>query len=265
MRVVVIGSGNVAEAFAVAISESSMDLAQVYGRNRERVNEINRLIGRGDSDKQEVLAEADLYIIAVSDTAIATLSEELAFAEGSIVVHTAASVGIDSIHTRTGIKKGVLYPLQTFTKGRRIAFRKLPIFVEAQDQATYQRLESVALELSQQVMPLSSSQRRDLHVAAVFTCNFTSAMLTATHDILKRCQLPLELYEPLMRETIAKAFSAGVDPRHGMTGPAVRGDESTMERHREVLQSEPRLNESELLIDVYNIISKYIWETSKRT
>ncbi len=264
MRVVVIGSGNVAEALAVAIGVSSLDLVQVYGRNRERVMAINAVAGLANSGCYDELAAADLYIIAVSDSAITELSESLPFADGSIVVHTAASVDIDGLNTRKGIKKGVLYPLQTFTKGRRVNFRELPIFVEAQDEPTYLTLEGVARELSERVMPLSSVRRRELHVAAVFTCNFTMAMLTATHDILERCDLPLDLYEPLMRESIAKAFSGGIDPRCGMTGPAVRGDEGTMAQHIELLKSEPKLKESELLIDVYKIISKYIWETSKR-
>ncbi len=265
MRVVVIGSGNVAEAFAVAIDESSLELVQVYGRNEERVREICRLV-RCDERVGESgeLKSADIYIIAVSDGAVSELSRELNFADGSIVVHTAASVDISQINTRAGINRGVLYPLQTFTKGRRVSFREVPLFIEAEDESTYLEIESVAVELSDRVRPLSSKQRLELHLAAVYCCNFSMAMMCATSDILNRCGLPLDLYEPLLRETMAKAFARQDRIRGALTGPAVRDDRQTMERHCGMLGREPQLEESDLLIDMYKIISKYIWETSKK-
>ncbi len=276
MRVAIIGSGNVAEALALAIERSRAELVQVYGRNRERVEAIGRAIGRevesgcgeenegcGENNEEceSVLSAADIYLIAVSDGAVEEMTKRLNFADGSIVAHTAASVNIEQIYTREGINKGVFYPLQTFTKGRAVDFGKIPIFIEAQSEESYKRLEELANLLSERVQRLDLERRRELHLAAVFSCNFTMAMLTATQDVLRRCDLPLELYKPLLQETIDKAFSEKNDLRKSLTGPAVRGDLGTQERHKEMLSG---LKESDLLIEIYKNISKYIWETSKR-
>ncbi|MFI3269572.1 MAG: Rossmann-like and DUF2520 domain-containing protein [Rikenellaceae bacterium] len=279
MRVAIIGSGNVAEALALAIERSRAELVQVYGRNRERVEVIYRAIGRVDevveSERREQndghgaqdegceseLREADIYLVAVSDGAVEEITKELNFADGSIVAHTAASVNIEQISTRKGINRGVFYPLQTFTKGREVEFQKIPIFIEAQSEESYKRLEELANLLSERVQRLDLERRRELHLAAVFSCNFTMAMLTATQDVLRGCELPLELYEPLLRETLDKAFSEQNDLRKSLTGPAVRGDLGTQERHIEMLSG---VKESDLLIEIYKNISKYIWETSKR-
>ncbi len=261
MRVTVIGSGNVAEALALAIERSRVELVQVFGRNRDRVEAIYQAIGRESEGRGEALKVADIYLIAVSDGVVSEVSEGCDFADGSIVAHTAASVNIDQINTRKGINRGVFYPLQTFTKGREVEFREIPIFVEAQSEAVYERLEELGCALSDRVYRLSSEQRRELHLAAVFSCNFTMAMMTATQDILRRCELPLELYDSLLRETLSKAFAEREELRRALTGPAVRGDVGTQERHMDMLSG---LKESELLIEIYKSISKYIWETSKR-
>ncbi len=269
MRVTIVGSGNVAEALAQAIERSPVELVQVYGRNRERVEEIYRAIGRGDEVVDGDLKGADIYLIAVSDGAVDMVTRELEFESGSIVAHTAASVSIESINTRKGINKAVFYPLQTFTKGREVEFKSIPIFLEADNEEVYLELEKLASELSERVQRLDSKSRAELHLAAVFSCNFTMAMLTATQDILRRGGLPLELYDTLLSETLSKAFDEKGDIRRVLTGPAVRGDEVTQERHLEMIREEcvgmnSDLMESDLLIDMYKIISKYIWETSKR-
>ncbi len=272
MRVVVIGSGNVAEAFAIALANSQHDantgeelkLCQVWGRNKERISEIYTLTGLANDSCCEELIEADLYIVAVSDDAVSELTSGLDFAAGSVVVHTAGCVEMAALSVGSGVRRGVLYPLQSFSRGRHIDFNKVPLFIEAEESETLESVRSVAQKLSRRVVELDSAKRRELHLAAVFGCNFVNAMLSATHEILNRSELEFGLFEPLIRETINKACDPSTTPMATQTGAARRGDIETMERHEQLLNQDPPLVGSEMLIEIYKTISKYIWETSKR-
>lgn len=262
MRVVIIGSGNVAEALAIAIANaenSTLKLTQIFGRNKQRIREIAAL-SRCSNYKSEPkdLASAELYILAVRDSAIAELGATLPFAEGAIVAHTAGSVPLEVLHKTSKLRRAVIYPMQTFTKGRSIDFKEVPLFIESDDPESLILVRFAAKALSNNVVKISSERRRTLHLGAVFACNFVNAMLAASTDILAKNDLPLTLYRPLIDETISKAMSSNLHPMQMQSGPAVRGDKETAERHIELLKESPEL------IEVYKIISKYIWETSKK-
>lgn len=262
MRVAIIGSGAVAEAMARALVESEgVDLVQIYGRNEARITEIYALSKVGYLSYVSQLTEADVYVICVSDSAISTVTRELNFPAGAVVVHTSGATPMSAIESSCDIRRGVLYPLQSFTRGRRIDMRETPIFIEAEDRETMQRVEQLAKSLSDHTLHLNSEKRRELHLSAVFASNFTNAMLSATYELLGRSNLPLSLYAPLVRETIDKAFAPATTPMAAQTGPAKRGDTETMKSHVEAIE---RLTKSAELIEIYNIISKYIWETSKK-
>lgn len=262
MRVVIIGSGGVAEALAVAVANASrgtIKLVQIFGRNVQRVNEIAQLAkcSNAKSDPKD-LAQAELYIMAVSDSSIAELGATLPFADGAIVAHTAGSVPLEALHKTSKLGRAVIYPMQTFTKGRELDFSEIPLFIEADDPEVLASVKFAAKALSHNVVKLSSERRKSLHLGAVFACNFVNAMLAASYDILAKNDLPLTLYEPLIRETLAKAMIPNRHPIEMQTGPALRGDRETVERHLEQLKDSPEL------IEVYKTISTYIWEISKK-
>ncbi len=247
----IVGSGNVAEALALTLMEcgsAEVELRQIVGRNELRVAELAAMAGCQGA-AIESFASADIYVVAVSDGAVSEVGEAIRSRcpEGSIVVHCAGSVAMEGFD-------GVIYPMQTFTSGRRVDFRRVPIFVEGEDA----RIRSVANALSDRVIELDSERRRVLHLAAVFACNFTNAMLSATAEVLEMGDLPLELYRELVEECVAKGFVEGSSPREAQTGAARRGDLLTQQRHLEML------GERDDLKDIYKIISSYIWEISKR-
>ncbi len=262
MRVVIIGSGSVAEALAIAIADAdcgTLKLTQIFGRNAARVDEVAKLANCTDAkcDPTE-LAEADLYILAVNDDAIVELGANLPFSEGAIVVHTAGSVPLEALQNNSKLKRGVIYPMQSFSKGRRVDFKAVPLFIESDDTGAFATIKLAAKALSDNVVKASSERRKSLHLGAVFACNFVNAMLVASTDILAQNELPLTLYQPLIKETIDKAMQPNIHPIQMQTGPAVRGDKQTTQRHIELLKDSPEL------IEVYKTISKYIWETSKK-
>ncbi len=256
IKVVVIGGGNLAESLIGAICDSSkLSLEQIYVRSAERGAELHNLCGASYTTNPEELATADIYILAVSDNAIAELSTSLNFAPNSIVAHTAGSTSIEAISPECN--RGVLYPMQSFTRGRRVDFSALPIFIEAEDSATLATIESVARALSSNITQLDSRQRLKLHLGAVYVANFVNAMYIASEQILSEESLAFDIYKPLIEEVTAKAISA-TSPRLVQTGPAARGDFSTIERHAAMLSLNPQLQ------TIYKNISNYIWETLKR-
>lgn len=254
-RVVIVGSGNVAEALARALPASGAELCQVFARNRERGPRVAALGGTTWTADPDRLAEADLYLIAVSDRAVGEVAASLRLPDGAVAAHTAGSVPLDALEAFP--RRAVIYPLQTFTAGRAVDFARVPLFLEASDKGTYQAVERFARRLSSQLYPADSKCRGILHLAGVLACNFVNALYAAGERTLAREGLPFEALRPLIAETAAKALAAP-SPAAVQTGPAVRGDLPTLERHRALLAEEP------LLLEIYNLMSRYIWETSRK-
>ena len=253
--VVVVGSGNVAESVAVAVADSfALELKQVVARNAVRAEAVAQVAGCEWTTDIDEVAEADLYIIAVSDRAIEEVAEALGERENSIVVHTAGSVEMDALGKGA---RGVLYPFQTFTAGRRVDFSAVPLFIEGCTEEVTRQIEQVANALSHRVYRANSKRRREIHLTGVLACNFVNALYSMATDLLdEREGLPFDVLRPLIEETARKAVEAE-HPRNVQTGPAVRGDKAVAERHTAMLEDE---NQKE----IYKLLTEYIWQTSKR-
>ncbi len=268
MKIAIIGTGGVAEAFALAFAQQNIIQVDVVvvGRNVERLDAIAKLANCETQDisqeKREDLTDADLYILAVSDSAIASLAESLQFRHGSTVVHTAGSVDVGVLSTKNTrereVEIGVIYPLQSFTPARRVDMREVPIFVECVEKKNIVVFECANI-LSNNTLELPSNVRVKLHLGAVFASNFVNMLFSATEMILDSSkELQLETYKPLIMETLTKAFESD-SPRNVQTGPAKRNDALTMNRHIDILSKE-----NAELTETYKIVSKLIWETSKK-
>ena len=243
--VVIIGSGNLAEALARAVAASPLGLRQVFGRNRDRVAAVAALSGTvGESDPSR-LARADIYLIAVSDAAVAEVASSLPIDAAAVVAHTAGSVPVDALARFP--RRAVFYPFQTFTKGREVDFSEIPILVET----------AFARCLSRTVLYADSALRGQVHLAGVFACNFANHLFELGGEVLRRAGVSADLLRPLIAETTAKALAAA-RPAAVQTGPAVRGDLPTQERHLRLLADDA------LLSDIYRLITQSIWETSRK-
>ena len=257
VSVAIVGSGNVAEAFARTIRrKGGLELVQIFARNRQRGVAVANIGGCQWHDNPKHLAQADLYIIAVSDRAVAELAESLPFAKGAIVVHTAGSVAMDAIPEREG-GRGILYALQSFSSGRIISLDDVPIFIEADSDQTRDRLFAIANQLSTQVEYADSERRRKIHLAGVLVNNFSNHLYTLAADLLVREGLSFDMVKPLLLETASKA-SAVDDPMEVQTGPAIRGDRAVTSSHIAMLEDDEQLQK------IYKAITESIWETSKR-
>ena len=253
--VVVVGSGNVAESVAMAVADSfALELKQVVARNAVRAEAVAQMAGCDWCSDLGEAEDADLYIIAVSDRAVADVAASLRCREGSVVVHTAGSVEMDALGDGN---RGVLYPFQTFTAGRRVDFSAVPLFVEGSDTATQEHIYGVAQLLSRRVYRLGYERRREIHLTGVLSCNFVNALYAMAADRLsEHADLPFDVLRPLIEETARKAVEAD-HPRHVQTGPAVRGDRSVAERHMAMLGEGDKS-------EIYKLLTEYIWQTSKK-
>lgn len=256
-RVVLIGSGNVAEALARTIGRcTEVQLVQLFARNPERGHQVAEIGQTTWTDDPQQLAAADLYLLAVSDRAVAEVAVSLPIPPTAVIAHTAGSVPLDALPAKFA-RRAVFYPLQTFTRGRKVDFREIPIFLETTDDTLCSPLEHFARQLSEQVIFANSEQRKRLHLAAVFACNFANHMYALGERIVGDTGLDFALLKPLIAETARKACDA-ISPITVQTGPAARNDRTTQERHTAMLAEEP------LLEELYRKISQNIWEISKK-
>jgi predicted short-subunit dehydrogenase-like oxidoreductase (DUF2520 family) len=251
IKITIIGSGNVAQHLIDAFAKSNaVEIIQVFSRTQKPISEL--LDSKKITSDWNTLAEADLYIIAVSDDAIATVSSQLPF-ENRLVVHTSGSAPLTSLDNKN--RKGVFYPLQTFTKGKAVDFKAIPFCLETQIENDYALLEKVAQSISDSVFAIDSHQRKALHVAAVFVNNFTNHLYQLGNDICQENQVPFDILKPLILETAEKIKS--LSPSDAQTGPAKRNDLSTIAAHESFLTNE---NQS----TIYKILTQSIQNHGKK-
>jgi predicted short-subunit dehydrogenase-like oxidoreductase (DUF2520 family) len=251
IKVVLIGSGNVAQHLIKAFAKSNeIDIVQVFSRKKETLAQLV------DSDKItnnfHTLAEADLYIIAVSDDAIAAVSSQLPF-ENRLVVHTSGSVSIDALDKKN--RNGIFYPLQTFSKKAEVDFSQIPVCLESENESDFEFLTTVAQIISDKVYKINSEQRKALHVAAVFVNNFANHLYQIGNQICLENNVPFEILKPLIQETANKVMK--LSPKEAQTGPAIRNDQQTIASHLDFLWDENQKN-------IYKTLTQSIQNNGKK-
>jgi predicted short-subunit dehydrogenase-like oxidoreductase (DUF2520 family) len=251
IRITLIGSGNVAQHLIKAFAKSKLvEIVQVFSRKKENVAHLldsNKIV-----TEFSALKETDLYIIAVTDNAISEVSKQIPF-QNKLVVHTSGAASIDALDSKN--RKGVFYPLQTFSKNKEVDFSGIPICLEAENQDDYAILETVAKSISDAVFNISSEQRKTLHVAAVFVNNFTNHLYQIGQEICEENHVPFEILKPLIQETADKINT--LNPVDAQTGPAKRNDSNTINAHLDYLTNENQKN-------IYKILTQSIQNNGKK-
>ncbi|WP_026711625.1 Rossmann-like and DUF2520 domain-containing protein [Flavobacterium filum] len=251
VSIVIIGSGNVAQHLITAFLQSNeVELVQVFSRQKEKVSHLISL-DKIVSDYAEIKS-ADVYLLAVSDNVIAEVSEKLPF-ENRLVVHTSGSMPMEILEPKN--HRGVFYPLQTFTKNKAVDFSVIPICLEAENENDFLTLKTVAQSISSRAESISSEQRKALHVAAVFVCNFVNHLYQMGQEICEEHHLSFELLQPLILETAQKITQ--LSPKEAQTGPAKRNDTTTINAHLHFLTD---ANQKEM----YQLLTKSIIDHGKK-
>lgn len=250
MKVTLIGSGNLATNLGHAFCEAKVEILQIYSRTSANAQRLAHELGVQYYCEQidEINTESDVYLVAVKDDALKDIARKLhQRLPDKLIVHTAGTMPMDVL--KNG-RRGVLYPMQTFSRQRIVPFTHIPVFIEAANDNDLVYLHALAAMLSDSVYELSSADRQWLHIAAVFCCNFTNHMATLSAKLLERHGIPFSVMLPLMEETVAKLHQ--LPPSEAQTGPAARGDVNILRHHLEALQDDPRLAQ------IYELISKSI-------
>lgn len=251
IKVTLIGSGNLAHHFiSVFHTTPGIEIVQVF--SRKQTISIPDIAPNKIVSKFEDLKPADVYLICVNDSAIEEVSSLLPF-KNSLVLHTAGAMPLTILNSKN--KRGVFYPLQTFTKGKKVDFTTIPLCIETEDADSYALVEKLAKTISPIVYPMSSSQRKALHLAAVFVNNFTNHLYHIGYEICQEHQIPFEVLQPLIKETARKMES--LTPSQAQTGPAIRADHTTIEAHKALLTNENHLK-------IYNILTQSIQDHGKK-
>jgi len=247
ISVIIVGTGNVAQNLFQAFEKSpSINIKQVIGRNEQHLHFAKNTVPI-NTDFNEI-PTADVYILAVSDDAIALVAKNFKNKKG-LVVHTSGANSINVLHRNKRV--GVFYPLQTFTKGKTISFQDIPICIEATNEIDVDLLKKVAHTLSNTVSEITSEQRKTIHIAAVFVNNFTNYMYTIGAEICAENDIDFKLLQPLIKETAAKLDD--LTPNQAQTGPAKRGDQKTLHNHLQFIKDKHQR-------ELYTLLSNAIKE-----
>lgn len=251
IKVIIIGSGNVAQHLIQAFEKSKkIDVVQAFSRQKEALAHL--LDSHKITNNFNDIKEADLYIIAVSDDAITAVSSKLPF-KNRLVVHTSGSVSIDALDKKN--RNGIFYPLQTFSKKAEVDFSQIPLCLESQKEPDFEFLKKVAEMISHKVYKINSEQRKALHIAAVFVNNFTNHLYQIGNQICTANHIPFEILQPLIQETAKKITR--LSPEEAQTGPAIRNDQLTIAAHLDFLLDENQKN-------IYQILTQSIQTNGKK-
>ncbi|GAB2516620.1 Rossmann-like and DUF2520 domain-containing protein [Spirosoma aerophilum] len=251
MEISFIGAGNLAWHLAPALENAGHHINEVYSRQLQHARQLvsNLYDAHTHSELNFADSPSKLFILAVPDDALERVCSQLVLPENAIVVHTAGARTLGEleqwmeIYSDVPVQTGVFYPLQTFSKEQPfMVFDEIPLCIESFDSATEDILVQLGQAISDIVYIITSEERRTLHVAAVFACNFTNHLLTLAHDLTAHDDLDFDLLKPIIAETFRKGLAVP-DPAAVQTGPARRGDLTTIDTHLTYLQDQPRLAE----------------------
>lgn len=246
-RIVIIGAGNMATQLALALDNDHCKIVQIYNRTLSAAAALEQQLRQDVTVTDDITAicnDATLYIFSVSDSALPTIIDRIQ-GNNALWIHTAGSMEADIFKNKTS-QYGVLYPMQTVHKTRKTDWQGVPIFIEASNDQALQRIEALASSISENVLRCDSAQRKAVHLAAVFACNFSNHMYAIAAHLLESQRLSFDVMKLLIRETELKAEQ--MPPLKAQTGPAIRHDENVMRKHLALLEGTP---EAEL----YRLIS----------
>ena len=235
LNIVILGNGNVATHLSEALLNAEYSVLQLWKRGED-------------------LRDADLYFIAVSDDSIEEVAKLIP--EDKPFAHTSGSVNLT--------KGGVFYPLQTFSKDIEVDWKNIPILIEygVESYSCASLLLDIANKISGNVQIVNVEERRQLHLSAVFACNFTNHLWTISEELLNEKNLSFDLLKPLIYQAVRKIENH--HPKDVQTGPAIRNDLKTLEKHRDILQkigTDCKSAPASEYLKIYDILSKSIQDT----
>lgn len=249
-----IGAGNLATQLALTLHNKGIRIVQIFSRTEEAASQLALKVEASSCIHiNKITSEADIFIFAIKDTVLEEIVSKMPFHKG-LWLHTSGSMPLD-LFKPYHEPYGVLYPLQTFSKIKEVDFSQIPFFLEGSDEKAFIATKQLANILSPHIYSLDSEKRKQLHLSAVFACNFTNHLYSIANEIIHETGLPFSVLLPLIQETAAKVQK--LPPLEAQTGPAVRYDENIINKQLEMLKDNPEYQE------IYRLLSQSIFHLQK--
>ncbi len=247
-KITLVGAGNIATHLGMNFFKEGCVINEVFSRDINNAEILaRRLDCTATNQINKLKTNADIYIVCIKDDFIENIAKKLSLKD-KIIVHTSGSVGMNVLQKFTNY--GIFYPLQTFSKNSKIAINNVPFCIEANNNKTEQFLVNLAKTLSPKVYLINSEQRKKIHLAAVFACNFTNFMYQIAADISTKNNIDFDILKPLILATAKKIEDNS--PKLVQTGPAKRKDEEVIKNHIKMLADNKDYQE------IYRLISDSI-------
>lgn len=244
----IIGSGNAAWVLGTALKKAGTTLDYVAARNEDAGRELANTLGSQYIPLSKVdTISSGIVLLGVRDDAIEEVLEDCPFNKSVLIAHVSGPASIQTLNAHSG-PKGVFYPLQSMKKGLETDFTKVPMLIEGTSDDAVESLKNLASKISHDVRELNSQQRLALHAAAVWANNFVNHINTETQRITEKYNLPYDLLVPLIKKTADLALES--KSKSHQTGPAMRNDASTMDKHLSLMDEEQAT--------LYKVLSKSI-------
>jgi len=224
-NIILLGSGNVATHLGFALKNSNYSIVQVYSKSIENAKVLAKKLDAHFTNDLTKLKSADLIIVSINDDAILSVLSQI---KNNAIVHTSGSIGLN-IFEKKFSNYGVFYPLQTFNKEVDVNISEIPFCIEGNSLEFEKQLIEIAKSLSNNVVKMNSQQRKQLHIAAVFACNFSNHMYSIADDLLAKKNIDFKILLPLIRQTITNLERNR--PKEVQTGPAKRKDIAIIQEH----------------------------------
>lgn len=224
-NIILLGSGNVATHLGIALKNSNYTIVQVYSKSIENAKILAKKLDAQFTNNLSKLKSSDLIIVCINDDAILSVLSQI---KNTAIVHTSGSIGLD-VFKQKFTNYGVFYPLQTFNKEIDINISEIPFCIEGNSLEFEKQLIKIAKALSNNVVKMNSQQRKQLHIAAVFACNFSNHMYSIADDLLAKKNIDFKILLPLIRKTNANLEN--YRPKEVQTGPAKRKDTAIIQEH----------------------------------
>jgi len=245
--IVILGAGNVAFHLTRALIENTCNVRQIFNRTLEHAKEIGEANRISYTDRISEIEKADIYIIASADSGIEEFSHYIPY-DDVLVVHTSGSSPMSVL--KGDYRKGVFYPLQTFSKERTMRYDNIPFFIEAENPDDLKKLNELGSRISSEVHELNFASRMQVHMTGVWANNFVNHLYYIAGNICEQNNVPFDVLLPLIQETSNKVIE--MNPKDAQTGPAKRGDQMIIDRHLEALQNDSRL------LQIYQLLTDSI-------
>lgn len=236
MNYSIIGTGNMAWWLAAKLHDAGHICIGIYGRNKVKAKALAEYAGgKVYSSFKEISDDGDVCIIAVSDSSVAEIAAKLRF-QNTTLLHTAGAVSQDVL-SNSANHYGVLWLMYSMVKGRFPEHRNIPTIWESSSKEAEKLIFKIADTFTDNIFFADTEQRKWLHLTAVIGNNFINHLMYICHKICEQQNLPFSIAQPIIQQTFQRIVNT--QPELLQTGPAVRGDKTTMQVHKEMLSANP--------------------------